>query len=266
MDTDTCSKFIGSLTKFLQSLCNGYVDFHKGVELVGHIYLNIDTGEKVNYFLHEKVSKNDEDSVTFISNSFHAKPHVDKDNVTAKNQNKEHRNVEPHSKDTMDSDDDDVVIMEDDACGGKDVRTDSQNEIKRNALSSSVRRLNRRLVGHDVSNSSLYEDSNNMLIVSQSTSQQDELLPNVLTLDSHANESNVIGGDMKLEQISADDLLSLASQVDDGTSNVDPGRKVSIQVTRSSFTGNADHPIWVKQEPPDDFKGHHTGIVTSLQR
>lgn len=74
MDSDSSSKFIGSLTKFLQSLCNGYVEFEDGVELIGHIYLSVDTGKKgkkIDYVLNEKVCKND-NSVTFISNSFHA--------------------------------------------------------------------------------------------------------------------------------------------------------------------------------------------------
>ncbi|XP_076469122.1 uncharacterized protein LOC143299655 isoform X5 [Babylonia areolata] len=76
MDSESSTKFIGSLTKFLQSLCNGYVEFDDGVELIGHIYLSVDagkTGKTLNYFLNEKVCKND-NSVTFISNSFHAQP------------------------------------------------------------------------------------------------------------------------------------------------------------------------------------------------
>ncbi|XP_025093260.1 uncharacterized protein LOC112563527 isoform X6 [Pomacea canaliculata] len=73
MDTESSSKFIGSLSKFLQSLCNGYVNFEDGVELIGHIYLSVDTGKKIDYILNEKVCKSD-NSVTFISNSFHAQP------------------------------------------------------------------------------------------------------------------------------------------------------------------------------------------------
>jgi hypothetical protein len=75
MDFDSSSKFIASLAKFLQSLCNGYVEFDKGVEVIGHIYLHVDsdTGKKIDYVLNEKVCKND-NSVTFISNSFHAQP------------------------------------------------------------------------------------------------------------------------------------------------------------------------------------------------
>lgn len=75
MDFDSSTKFIDSLAKFLQSLCNGYVEFDKGVEVIGHIYLSVDsdTGKKIDYVLNEKVCKND-NSVTFISNSFHAQP------------------------------------------------------------------------------------------------------------------------------------------------------------------------------------------------
>lgn len=74
MDYDSSTKFISSLAKFLQSLCNGYVEFDNGVEVIGHIYLSVDTGKKIDYILNEKVCKTDENSVTFISNSFHAQP------------------------------------------------------------------------------------------------------------------------------------------------------------------------------------------------
>ncbi|GFR65869.1 hypothetical protein ElyMa_005542500 [Elysia marginata] len=74
MDFDSSSKFISSLAKFLQSLCNGYVEFNNGVEVIGHIYINVDTGKKIDYILNEKVCKTEENSVTFISNSFHAQP------------------------------------------------------------------------------------------------------------------------------------------------------------------------------------------------
>ena len=86
MDQDASAKFMGSLTKFLQSLCNGYVEFDDGVELIGHIYLNVDAGkksQKVNYFLNEKVCKND-NSVTFISNSFHAQSDANKGKISGK--------------------------------------------------------------------------------------------------------------------------------------------------------------------------------------
>jgi len=74
MDFDSSSKFISSLAKFLQSLCNGYVEFDSGVHVIGHLYLSVDTGKTIDYVLNEKVCKTDENSVTFISNSFHAEP------------------------------------------------------------------------------------------------------------------------------------------------------------------------------------------------
>ncbi|BFZ01426.1 hypothetical protein BsWGS_04458 [Bradybaena similaris] len=74
MDYDSSSKFISSLAKFLQSLCNGYVEFDSGVHVIGHLYLSVDTGKTIDYILNEKVCKTDENSVTFISNSFHAQP------------------------------------------------------------------------------------------------------------------------------------------------------------------------------------------------
>ncbi|XP_055895494.1 zinc finger and BTB domain-containing protein 43-like isoform X21 [Biomphalaria glabrata] len=74
MDYDSSTKFISSLAKFLQSLCNGYVEFDSGVQVIGHLYLSVDTGKTIDYILNEKVCKTDENSVTFISNSFHAQP------------------------------------------------------------------------------------------------------------------------------------------------------------------------------------------------
>ena len=100
MDFDSSSKFIASLAKFLQSLCNGYVDFDKGVEVIGHIYLNVDsdTGKKIDYVLNEKVCKND-NSVTFISHSFHAQP--------------AEKPVPPKKEDEKPKDDDDTIVMDD---------------------------------------------------------------------------------------------------------------------------------------------------------
>ncbi|KAL8578080.1 hypothetical protein ACOMHN_055400 [Nucella lapillus] len=81
MDDDSCSKFITSLTKYLQSLCHSYVEFSNGVELVGHIYLHVDTGKKIDYVLNESVCKNGSNVVKFTSNSYHAQP-VDKSQKT----------------------------------------------------------------------------------------------------------------------------------------------------------------------------------------
>lgn len=102
MDYDSSSKFITSLAKFLQSLCNGYVEFDNGVEVIGHIYLSVDTGKKIDYILNEKVCKTDQNSVTFISNSFHAQP-AEKPKPPA-----------PKAKEkvsTNGDDDDDIILM-----------------------------------------------------------------------------------------------------------------------------------------------------------
>lgn len=107
MDDDSCNKFIGSLTKYLQSLCHSYVDFDNGVELVGHIYLNVDTGKgKIDYVLNESVCKNGANVVKFTSNSYHAQP-VEK---TKKETTKKAPDP-PKDDDKRKNDDDDVIIV-----------------------------------------------------------------------------------------------------------------------------------------------------------
>ena len=104
MDDDSCGKFIGSLTKYLQSLCHSYVDFDKGVELVGHIYLNVDTGKKIDYVLNESVCKNGANVVKFTSNSYHAQP-------VEKKEKKETPKKDGKSESGKKGDDDDVIIV-----------------------------------------------------------------------------------------------------------------------------------------------------------
>ncbi|KAL8599116.1 hypothetical protein ACOMHN_007832 [Nucella lapillus] len=103
MDDDSCSKFIGSLTKYLQSLCHSYVDFDNGVELAGHIYLNVDTGKKIDYVLNESVCKNGANVVKFTSNSYHAQP-------VEKKEKKETPKKDSKS-DGRRNEDDDVIIV-----------------------------------------------------------------------------------------------------------------------------------------------------------
>ena len=105
MDDDSCSKFIGSLTKYLQSLCHSYVEFDNDVELVGHIYLNIDTGKKIDYVLNESVCKNGANVVKFTSNSYHAQP-VDKSRKEIIK-----KAPERHKDKKQNDDDDDVIIV-----------------------------------------------------------------------------------------------------------------------------------------------------------
>ena len=73
MDYDSSSKFIASLAKFLQSLCNGYVQFDSRVQVIGHLYVSVDTGATMDYVLNERVCRTTGSSdPTYISNSFQA--------------------------------------------------------------------------------------------------------------------------------------------------------------------------------------------------
>lgn len=75
LDEESATKFINALIKSVQTLCHGYLDFHNGIEIIGHINLNVDKGSSLHYILEEKVCKNEENSTLFISNSFHAQNH-----------------------------------------------------------------------------------------------------------------------------------------------------------------------------------------------
>lgn len=69
------AKFIASLVKSLQILCNGQVEFNESIELVGHINVRVDHKYKFDYIVDEQVSKEGEDSATtFLSNSYHSCP------------------------------------------------------------------------------------------------------------------------------------------------------------------------------------------------
>ncbi|BFZ02410.1 hypothetical protein BsWGS_05449 [Bradybaena similaris] len=73
MDVAVANRFISSLSKSLQALCHGCMDFDSGIEIVGYINVNIDCGSKVDYVLNEKVLKSTTNSMTFVSNSFLAR-------------------------------------------------------------------------------------------------------------------------------------------------------------------------------------------------
>jgi len=69
------NKFISSLVKSLQILCNGQVDFNESIELIGHINVRVDHQFKFDYIVDEQVSKEGDDaSTTFLSNSYHSSP------------------------------------------------------------------------------------------------------------------------------------------------------------------------------------------------
>ena len=70
MDEDVSTKFIGSISKHLQTLCNGYIDFSSWVQVTGHLYVSLDTGKIDEYLLNEKLTKPlGVDSVVFSSRS-----------------------------------------------------------------------------------------------------------------------------------------------------------------------------------------------------
>ncbi|XP_050398166.1 uncharacterized protein LOC126816060 isoform X2 [Patella vulgata] len=73
MDIVSANNFMDNLIKNIQMLCHGHIPFVNNVEVIGHIYLNIDCGKKLNYILNEKCSKAST-SLIFTSNSFHASP------------------------------------------------------------------------------------------------------------------------------------------------------------------------------------------------
>ncbi|RUS86333.1 hypothetical protein EGW08_005918 [Elysia chlorotica] len=72
MNGESANKFISALVKSLQTLCHGYVDFNDGIEIIGHLYLNIDSGSSFDYIVKEKVCKNAESGTIFVSKSFQA--------------------------------------------------------------------------------------------------------------------------------------------------------------------------------------------------
>ena len=268
MDVDSSSKFIGSLTKFLQSLCNGYVEFQRGVELVGHIYLSIDTGEKVDYILHEKVSKNDENSVTFVSNSFHAQPlDKEKDKMSGNKDTPSKSGASARgSRDTSSDDDDDIMIV--DQSGGAPGSTNSgtipSRGMKRVASPNSDQRQAQRTGQHGAGGPSSHRNPGSSNPMSPPRNRQQAGGPSATVTSQDAQQENINMGDMKLEQISTDELLSLASQVGEGASSSHtshshmpsvPSHRVPVRVGRSTLGDTAGQPVWIKQEAPDDMHG-----------
>ena len=69
MDSESSTKFINSLAKYLQSLCNGCVNFNDWVQVTGHLYICVDTGKIVKYIVNEKLSKSLNTNITFTSRS-----------------------------------------------------------------------------------------------------------------------------------------------------------------------------------------------------
>ena len=77
MNNESANSFISALTKSLQALCQGYLEFNNGIEIIGHLYLNIDSESSFDYILRENVKKSSENSTTFVSKSFAAQMPTD---------------------------------------------------------------------------------------------------------------------------------------------------------------------------------------------
>ena len=74
MDTTSSSQFLSSLSKFLQSICNGYVTFNERVDVFGHVRVVVDDDQTFDYILQESVTKPGENNLSFSSKSFDAVP------------------------------------------------------------------------------------------------------------------------------------------------------------------------------------------------
>ena len=250
MDLDSSSKFIGSLTKFLQSLCNGYVEFQKGVELVGHIYLNIDTGEKVDYILHERVSKNDENSVSFVSNSYHAQP-LDKGKATANTDTPSKSGANARAAKESSDDDDDIMIVDHGkgVPGSLNSGSIPSRGMKRAASPTSSQRKPQRPYHQAGSSSGFSQGSSNHPVSSHRPfgNRQHTGPPPTVTGQENLNIS-----DVKLEQITSDELMSLASHVGDERP---PGASQSQMSATHSHSQPRDGAMWIKQEAADDEGG-----------
>ncbi|XP_076461348.1 uncharacterized protein LOC143293889 isoform X7 [Babylonia areolata] len=93
MDGDKASRFVSSLVKSIQALCNGYIDFSSSIEVIGHIHLNIDRSVKLDYVLTEEVSKSvSEGSTLFASHSYHSQP-PSKSDSSSRNRQKQSAGV-----------------------------------------------------------------------------------------------------------------------------------------------------------------------------
>ena len=71
MDNQTSTKFVATLSNFLLSQCNEYIQFEKYVLVTGHLYVSVDTGEHMEYIVNEKLVKTDGNcDKNILSNSY----------------------------------------------------------------------------------------------------------------------------------------------------------------------------------------------------
>ena len=72
-ETVIANQFLSSLSKSLQALCHGCMDFNAGIEIQGYIHVDVDKEKTFDYVLNEKLQRTTNESMSFISNSFFAK-------------------------------------------------------------------------------------------------------------------------------------------------------------------------------------------------
>ena len=107
MDEETANRFVSSLVKSIQALCNGYIDFSTSIEVIGNIHLNIDHNLKFNYILTEEVSKSvSEGATVFASHSYHSQPPPSVSSKTAgdasgRNRRKSHHVTQSNETDPL---------------------------------------------------------------------------------------------------------------------------------------------------------------------
>ena len=70
MDSKTAFIFIDSVIEALQSICNGCVEFHRQIVLIGHLNLKVDENSSVNFVVEENLTRDTSFTVEYISNSF----------------------------------------------------------------------------------------------------------------------------------------------------------------------------------------------------
>ena len=73
IDRVSATRFISSLSKSLQALCHGCINFEKSIKITGYINVEIDESGLIDYVLNEKVGKREDNAMTFVSKSFLAK-------------------------------------------------------------------------------------------------------------------------------------------------------------------------------------------------
>ena len=69
MDVEKSKRFITSLAKYLQTLCNDCVDFNDWVQVTGSLYVTIESGDIAQFVVNEELNKQDQNNFSVTSNS-----------------------------------------------------------------------------------------------------------------------------------------------------------------------------------------------------